>query len=321
MSTAYLLVSHGSSDPRHRQGLMRLAQTVGQHLLDPTWVGRQGQPLPQRESEGVSVSAPILRVTEGEAMAEDRPLGTIARPSFRPASAPNPEGPAERQHPMPLVGTATLEASALSLAEQITLFGRRAMALGVTRLVVVPLFLLQGVHVMEDLPAEIAQAQTQLPPQLSIHQTVHLGGYQGLRAFIANRFAQTHAVSRLLVAHGSRRPGSNRTLEQTAAKLNATVAFWAMAPGLEAQVIELMQAGHRHIVVAPYFVFAGGITDSITQQTEALAERFPRLRLRLLPPLGSSVELARVVSDVALTAATPDTTAANPLPLGQGIRP
>ena len=312
MSTAYLLVSHGSADPRHRQGLMRLAQTVGQHLLDPTWVGRQGQPLPHQEAGGLTMPVPMARVV-GDAM--------MARPDFRPASAPSPESPADQQHPMPLVGSATLEASALSLAEQIILFGRRAMALGVTRLVVVPLFLLQGVHVMEDLPAEIVQAQAQLPPQLSMHQTVHLGGYQGLQAFIANRFAQTHAATRLLVAHGSRRPGSNRTLEQTAAKLNATVAFWAMAPGLEEQVIELMQAGHRHIVVAPYFLFAGGITDTITQQAEALAERFPRVRLRLLPPLGSSADLARVVSDVALTAPTPAAAPVNPVPLSNGMRP
>lgn len=310
MPTAYLLVSHGSADPRHRKALMRLAQTVRQQLLDPTWVGRQGQPLPPQEPEetGARRSEFALAPGRGNSLLDD--------------SEPNPvpsSSEAERQHPMPLVGTATLEASQFSLTEQIVMFSRRAMALGVTQLVVVPLFLLRGVHVMEDLPTEIHQAQAQLPSPLDIHQTCHLGGYQGLQAFLASRLARTHAETRLLVAHGSRRPGSNRTLERTAAKLQATVAYWAMAPGLEEQVITLIQGGHRHIAVMPYFLFAGGITDSITQQTEALAERFPRVRLRLLPPLGSSADLARVVSDVALTAPMVAQPLVDPVPLRNGI--
>lgn len=298
MSTAYLLISHGSTDPRHHKALMRLAQGVRNQLIEPTWVGRQGQPM--------EVAPPV---------------GLLSRSRFPlPTTPDHPEDeddPHPRHHPMPLVGTATLEATALSLGEQVAMFGHRAAALGVRQLVVVPLFLLRGVHVMEDVPAALAQAQHHLPAHLTIQVTSHLGGYQGLHAFLASRLSRVTADIQLLVAHGSRRPDSNRLLERTATKLGAKVAFWSVAPGLEERVIELIQAGHRHIAIAPYFLFAGGITDSITHQVESLAERFPRVKLRLLPPLGSSADLARVVSDVALAPAPPAQVA--PTLLGNGI--
>ncbi|WP_008316901.1 sirohydrochlorin chelatase [Leptolyngbya sp. PCC 6406] len=310
MSTAYLLVAHGSTDPRHRKSLMRLAQTVRQQLADPAWVGRQGQPMRPEHPEGMLSRWP--RASPG---------GGPRRFPLPPESELLVSEDDGRQHPMPLVGTATLETAAVPLAEQIAIFGHRAAALGVRQLVVVPLFLLRGVHVVEDVPSELAQAQIHLPADMQVHMTDHLGGYQGLQAFLASRLARTTVETRLLVAHGSRRPGSNRLLERTAAKLGAAIAFWAVAPGLEEQVIHLIQAGHQRIAIAPYFLFAGGITDSITQQTEALAERFPRVRFRLLPPLGSSADLARVVSDVALTAPPPLEQGNNisPVLLGNGI--
>jgi sirohydrochlorin cobaltochelatase len=76
---------------------------------------------------------------------------------FRPrVSPPEPVGG-------PLVGTACLEVGAVPLHQQIVAFSRRARAAGAQRVRLVPLFLLAGVHVMEDIPAEVEQARQGLP--------------------------------------------------------------------------------------------------------------------------------------------------------------
>lgn len=250
MSTAYLLVSHGSSDPRHQKALTRMAHQVEQRLQ-------------HRQAQHETVP--------------------------------------------PLIGTAVLEASGVSLAQQIEAFGWQALTQGVQQLVVVPLFLLRGVHVTEDLPAEIAIARQRLSARLHLTCTVHLGAYSGLQSFLSARFGATSADARILLAHGSRKLAGNRGIHQMATLLQAEAAFWSVPPHLETQILELMQSGCQHVVILPYFLFAGAITDAITHQTEALAEQFPRLRLRLLSPLGASTALAGVIAELALAATSPET--------------
>jgi sirohydrochlorin ferrochelatase len=203
--------------------------------------------------------------------------------------------------PTPLVGTATLEVSVVPLAQQIETFARRVMAQGVRQVVIIPLFLLAGVHVKEDLPREIAAAAAQLPARMRLICTPFLGSDATFKRFVANRLSTSRADRCLLVAHGSRRPAGNRSVKQLAAILDAEVAFWSVPPDWEAQVLELMQQGHQHIAIAPYFLFPGSITDAITRRTEELAERLPKLWLRLLAPLGTSAELGQVVAEMALS--------------------
>ncbi|NER81794.1 MAG: sirohydrochlorin chelatase [Leptolyngbya sp. SIO1D8] len=202
--------------------------------------------------------------------------------------------------PFPVVGTATLEATNIPLAQQIAGFAKRVMGQGIYRVVVVPLFLLEGVHVREDLPQEIVTAQSLLPEAMQLVCTPHLGGYPSFKDFVISRLAATTADRCLLLAHGSRRSAGNRGVQKLGNLLDADVAFWAVPPDLETQIIELMQQGYQHIAIAPYFLFPGGITDAITRRTEDLAERLPKLSLRLLTPLGMSANLGKVVAELAL---------------------
>ncbi|NEP61366.1 MAG: sirohydrochlorin chelatase, partial [Symploca sp. SIO2G7] len=66
------------------------------------------------------------------------------------------------QNRYPLVGTATLELAPSPLHEQIQQFANLALRVGCQEVQLLPLFLLPGVHVMEDIPAEAAQAQANL---------------------------------------------------------------------------------------------------------------------------------------------------------------
>jgi len=291
MRTAYLLVSHGSSDPRHQAGLTRLAHGVRQHLGR---LGRSEQPAAGfGESHREEAIAPSRSATSGTT-AEDSPLPWRSRGASSGAHSV-----------LPLVGTATLEAAEQSLAEQIVQFAQATSGQAVQQIVLVPLFLLAGVHVKEDLPVEIAAARSQLPAHLQVNCLAYLGSQGQFRQYVAARLAKTNADRCVLLAHGSRRTAGNRVIQQLGKALDTEVAFWSVPPNLETQVSHLMQQGHQHIAIAPFFLFPGGITDAITRQTEQIAEHLPTLSLRLLSPLGTSSDLSKVVAELALAAPHP----------------
>ena len=93
----------------------------------------------------------------------------------------------------------------------------------------------------------------------------------------------------------SLRPRGNRPVDSLAKSLGAAAAYWITEADIENQTIHLMQQGCSTLTIFPYFLFAGGITDAVTHLTEELAERFPRTKFRLLPPLGATVDLADLV--------------------------
>ena len=192
----------------------------------------------------------------------------------------------------PLITAGALELHPLPLHQQILQFGQQAIAAGHRSLQVVPLFLLPGVHVMEDIPAEVAIARQSL--ELPVEVTPHLGNHPRLPALL-NPPSLAPGEALILLAHGSRRQGGNAPVEAIAHSLTAFPAFWSLPPDLETQVATLVQAGKTRITVLPYFLFAGGITDAIAQQVTQLAARFPQVSLTLLEPLGATAALAEIV--------------------------
>jgi sirohydrochlorin ferrochelatase len=197
-----------------------------------------------------------------------------------------------------IVGTACLELAALSLSEQICEFGLRLRATGVRELKLVPVFLMSGVHVMEDIPKEIETAEKMLGESLELTLCSHLGSHDNISSVLENRLTSVDTEGSLLVAHGSRRKKGNRAIQALAKRINTKVAYWATPPDIESQVIELMQQGYQKLTILPYFLFSGGITDAIAHRTEELAERFPKVQFRLLPTLGATPEVANLVIDL-----------------------
>jgi len=192
-----------------------------------------------------------------------------------------------------MVGTACLELAPIPLSEQIYEFALRLAAIGVSELKLLPVFLMSGVHVMEDIPTEVEAAKSKIAG-MSLNLTLcpHLGSHDKITEVLASRLASVPAEGSLLVAHGSRRPKGNQSIKKLAKRLGTAVAYWATPPDMETQVIELMQNGCQKLTILPYFLFAGGITDAIVHRTEELAERFPKVNFRLLPTLGATNEIA-----------------------------
>ena len=302
VSTAYLLISHGSRDPRPQSAMNRLAQIIRDCL----------RPLDFRESVANAVSARNLP----RAMTSVSPNRAVKSRSLTNSLVSNrllSDGTAVSKQPMkgrfqediPLVGTAVLELGTLPLHQQIYEFGRRAKAAGMTRLQLVPVFLMKGIHVMQDIPVEVKMAEQLLAGSIELSLCEPIGSHPGMSALLRHKLKAVATEGKLLVAHGSRRPKGNHAVEQLAKSLGMSVAYWATPPDLETQVIDLMQLGHQELVILPYFLFSGAITDTITHLTEELAERFPRIRFRMLPPVGATQELAELVVNLVSPSAAP----------------
>ena len=125
-----------------------------------------------------------------------------------------------------MVQTASLELSELPLSEKIKQFATKLERVGIKTLKIVPLFLLPGVHVREDIPREIATAQAEIGHTIEIDLCPYLGSYEGLIKIISHQFLMYPQDARIIVSHGSRRQGGNDSVEAIATQLKAKVAYW-----------------------------------------------------------------------------------------------
>jgi sirohydrochlorin cobaltochelatase len=253
-SSAYLLVSHGSRDPRPQIALKHLAKLVAQRL--------QRTPIPLGQSPG--------------------------------------QFGHHKLEQMPFIGTAVLELGTLPLHQQICQFAQQAIERGYEAVQIVPLFLLAGVHVMEDIPAEVELARQQLQ-NVEIHVGAHLGSQERLWQLLQNPVEPLTTypeVGKVVIAHGTRRAESNLAIEQIAAQLGALPAYWSVTPNLETQITELIKRGHQTIAVLPYFLFEGGITDAIRQTVEQVNFQFPYARIHFVQPIGATPALADQVVEL-----------------------
>jgi sirohydrochlorin cobaltochelatase len=246
ITSTYLLVSHGSRDPRPQLALENLAQLLSQKL---------------------SI------------------LSNSATSS------------------VPAVGTATLELGA-PLHEQICHFAEHTLSLGLTEIQILPIFLLPGVHVAEDIPAQVKIARQTLSSKLKIELQPHLGTQEaGLAKLVKTQMQEVAFLPHLrpkwiLLSHGSRRPGGNATVEEIASNVGAHTAYWSVKPSLEERIDSLVRDGQQQIGIVPYFLFNGGITDAIAKTVEQLKQQFPTTELHLANPLGASVELADLIGEL-----------------------
>lgn len=195
-----------------------------------------------------------------------------------------------------LIGTAALECAPLPLHKQIQQFSQQAAEQGISEIQIVPLFLLPGVHVMEDIPQEVEKARTLTEAKLTL--TPHLGSHSGLKALFAHR--SSRAEAQILLSHGSRRAEGNLPVEALADQLEMLPAYWSVAPSLAVRVQELARRGFQKIEIVPYFLFSGGITDAIARSVNQLSQQLPTIDLHLADPIDESDELADMVMNLIM---------------------
>ena len=262
LTSAYLLVSHGSRDPRPQVALERLAYLVDQKLVT-------------REISRVNHRAVISprNLTEGTTTLLCEPESTNIR-------------------------TATLECHPLPLHQQMIEAAYLNQASGFSRLKIVPLFLLPGVHVQVDLPAEVAIAQSQLGNSIQLELCPYLGISSQILEILAQKFNSDPSEVRIIFAHGSRRAGGNTVIENLANQLNAIACYWSVAPNLDAIISNLNFDKPQKITILPYFLFSGGITDAIAAQVQQYQQKFLKISFKIGSPLGATPELAQLILDL-----------------------
>lgn len=271
--SSYLLVTHGSRDPRPQIALEQLRNLLSNQLSDSS---------------------------------------TIKRPAT--------------DHSFPLVGTGTLEFGSVTLHEQICQFGEKSRTQGYTHIQIFPLFLLPGIHVKQDIPAEVELAQQAMGETVYFDLRPYLGSNKsGLMRWIASQL-QTNSekvafassfrpeirskinihcppqpLHWILLSHGSRYSGGNAPIEEIANTLGISVAYWLVSPSLEAQITHLVRDGHQRLGILPYFLFAGSIMDVLNQTIQDLKQQFPTVEFYLTNPLGATVELVDLIKDLMAT--------------------
>ena len=280
LRSAYLLVSHGSRDPRPQAALEQLSELLKRRIEASRGIQTATDTDLYQDQGQLSYHSPAL---EGEQKG-------IVSSSYATLCA--------TQFLEPMVGTACLELATLPLHEQIREFGSSILAAGFNRLEIVPLFLLPGVHVMADIPAEVKLAQEAVGADLTIELLPYLGSHPNINSLFALQISSIWTEAWILLSHGSRRFGANHPVETLAAQMNGLPAYWSVSPSLEERVVELVNAGNRTIAILPYFLFAGGITDAIASNVAKLQAQFPTVQFSLGEPIGASSELADLILDL-----------------------
>jgi sirohydrochlorin ferrochelatase len=195
------------------------------------------------------------------------------------------------------IGSGCLESMSLPLHQQIIEFSRECLVRGYEKLVILPLFLLPGVHVMNDIPTEINLTGTEISQGITLELLPYIGSMPEIIDLINNQGNKLPKQC-ILLAHGSRRIGGNEIVENLGKKLGLVPAYWSTSPSLNDRVRELYQRGDRSVGIIPYFLFSGGITEAIAQQMEELKTELTGLQLHLSTTLGETPELVNLIASI-----------------------
>ena len=195
----------------------------------------------------------------------------------------------------PQVGSGVLEFGDRPLSEQIQAFAEGARRDGIHRVFLMPLFLMLGNHVQQDLPAAVEQAQAQLSIKMNLVLCPPLGSHPHLEHLVLERMAEQHCDQWILMAHGTRRPDGNATVAALADRVGALPTYWSTEPSLETQLQAIPETAQ--VGIMPYFLFTGSITDAIRDKANQLQSQFPHLNLHMMPPLNPSPLLAQLLLD------------------------
>jgi sirohydrochlorin cobaltochelatase len=209
--------------------------------------------------------------------------------------------------PQPVAG-AQLEFGDRPLAEQLT--GEVArISPEIDTLTVVPIFMGNGTHVRDDIPAALATFKEQ-HPHITLRSTPPLGQSPALAVVLEQHLRHHSALDRWIVwFHGSRLPQFGAEAEQVCQELqqrqprcHIATAYWAQTPSLATQVDNCYQRGIRQLGVLPAFFFAGGLVDRLRVEVQQLQQQYAGLDMAiadLLMPHPLWVEAIRHWANVA----------------------
>lgn len=199
------------------------------------------------------------------------------------------------------LNTAYLELSEQSLGEKIANFAQDCVINNYQKLKILPLFLLEGTHVKQDIPEEINYAQIFLQKKninIEIELLPYLGKDQKLIKLLENKYQKYPADCRIIIAHGTSLKKGNQECEQLALSLNAHLAYWSKQPFFTELLPTLINNNCQSIAILPYFLFTGKISLAIAEQVKQLQLQYPENKLFYIEQLGATEELASIITKI-----------------------
>ncbi len=190
--------------------------------------------------------------------------------------------------------TAYLELASKPLHQKIISFAQESAIKGYQSVRVLPLFLLSGTHVINDIPQEFSLACGDSP--LPLELLPNIGTSIDLINLLRSQFEGANTSDRILLAHGTSLPEANQELEEVAAQLQARVAYWSREPQIDTVVNDLIVSEVKSIAVLPYFLFTGKITDAIESQISDLQDK-ATTKIVVLPTLAQINQFIKIVID------------------------
>jgi sirohydrochlorin ferrochelatase len=147
-----------------------------------------------------------------------------------------------------------------------------------------PLFLLEGVHVREDLPAALEQV-TQRHRDLQVRFADPLGSSAVFFHWLQTWLAKQPEASWVFVTHGSRLPQAQTALLRCAQQFHAPLVAWTQAGTLEQTLDQSYRSGCRALRILPLFLFPGALPAKLGHQLCHWHWQHPDVCLRLAPVL------------------------------------
>lgn len=178
------------------------------------------------------------------------------------------------------LGLGFLDCTPIPLEAQLCQF-MQGLEPGVDRMMVVPLFLLPGIHVSEDIPQAIARAQAQSSMPLEL--LPFLGSWPPFQNLVQSHLKSPPAW--IVIAHGSRRPQAKDWLEKLSQTWDVTLALWSEPASLEQAIQTIITQEPEHplntIAIFPYLLFAGKTIAAIAQELIHLQALYSQVSLQL----------------------------------------
>jgi len=214
-------------------------------------------------------------------------------------------------HPEFDIDYAYIEIASPSLAESLS-----AMALRNRQIVVAPLFLFGAGHLKNDIPIALAAARAQYPDvtfiatsELGVHPSLIELAFQRASAFLPQESARTKTAV-VVVGRGASDPNANGDFCKLVRLFGEGRNFsWVLPsfigitrPTFEETIELTARSRPDHILVVPYFLFAGRLLTKLKDQLTAFTTRTPWIRTSLAPCLGIDDKVLAVLHERILEA-------------------
>lgn len=191
------------------------------------------------------------------------------------------------------------------------------LAVSHQRVVVVPLFLFLVGHAKNDIPIALTRARAAYPGvdfvsgrELGVHVELLAIAFERAEACGPLDAANAKKTTVLLVGRGSSDPGANaefcrlaRLFSEGRGLASVIPCFIGITTPLVPDALETAARGRPdRLVVLPYFLFDGRLTEKLAGQVAEFAARYPWIRTSVARHLGPDPRLLAIIDERVLEA-------------------